>query len=219
MARRRILLIHATPVAVEPVHQAFIELWPEAEPFDLLDATLSVDRAAAEALTGDLTERLCLLAAYAEQRAGAEAVLFTCSAFGPAIEEAARRTRIPVLKPNQAMFEAALQQGGRVGLLATFEPSISSMAAEFEEMRQAAAAETDLVTRVVPDAMTRLRAGDAEAHNRLVAEAAGALADCDSVMLAQFSTSRARAATEAQLGRPVLTAPHAAVAALRSRLG
>src|SRR3546814_3383825 len=135
MIARRIALIHATPVAMRPVHDAFAACWPEAEPVDLLESSLSSDRAAAGSLTEELTERLCDLADYAERRIGAAGILFTCSAFGPAIEQCARRASIPVLKPNEAMFEAALVEGGRLGLLATFAPSIPSTAAEFEEMQ------------------------------------------------------------------------------------
>lgn len=204
---------------MQPVHDAFAESWPEAEPVDLLESSLSPDRAAVEDLTEDLRERLCELASYAERRAGAAGILFTCSAFGPAIEEAARRTEIPVLKPNEAMFEAGLALGGRLGLLATFAPSLASMTAEFEEMRAAGGSDAELVTHVVPEAMVRLRAGDSGAHNRLLAEGAKELADCDAILLAHFSTSRALPAVEAAMRRPVLTAPHAAVSALRQRLG
>lgn len=218
MVARRIVLIHATPVAMQPVHDAFAEAWPEAEPVDLLEASLSPDRAAVDHLTEELTERLCDLGSYAEHRAGAAGILFTCSAFGSAIEEVAGRTRIPVLKPNEAMFEAALAYGGQVGLLATFAPSIESMSEEFAAMRTARGSKADLVSHVVPEAMEKLRSGDTEAHNRLVAEGAKSLSGCNAVMLAHFSTSRARKATESVLDWPVLTAPHAAVAALRKKI-
>lgn len=218
MTGPRICLIHATPVAMQPVHDAFAEAWPAAEPVDLLESALSPDRAADDDLTEAMTGRIRELAAYAERRVGAAGILFTCSAFGPAIEAAARDAAVPVLKPNEAMFEAALAAGGRLGLLATFAPSLPSMAAEFEEMRIAAGSDAELVSHVVPDAMARLRAGDADGHNRLLAEGAAVLAACSAVMLAHFSTSRALPAVSEALGRPVLTAPHAAVAALRRRL-
>jgi hypothetical protein len=63
-----------------------------------------------------------------------------------------------------------------------------------------------------------LRGGDAARHNALLADAAPQLAQCDAVMLAQFSTSRAEKAVAAQLSIPVLTRPKAAVRKLRSAL-
>ncbi len=210
MTGPRIVLIHATPVAMEPVARAFAGGWPEAETVNLLDDSLSPDRAGEAALTPALTRRLVDLARYA-QSIGAAGILFTCSAFGPAIEAAARAVTVPVLKPNQAMFAAALSLGRHLGLLATFAPSVPSMAEEFEAM----AADARLDTHVVPEAMTALRGGDVEAHNRLLAEAAPALAACDAVMLAHFSTARALQAVRASLHCPVLTSPDSAVAHLR----
>jgi hypothetical protein len=42
---RRVALIHATPVAVNPVMEAFLRLWPEAEPYNLLEDSLEMSRA------------------------------------------------------------------------------------------------------------------------------------------------------------------------------
>src|SRR6516165_156584 len=103
----RIALIHATPLAVEPINAAFRIGWPDAEPMNVLDDSLSRDRARTPDLTPEMIGRFVRLARYAVDY-GAHGVLFTCSAFGPAIEEAARAVPIPVLKPNEAMFEAAL---------------------------------------------------------------------------------------------------------------
>jgi hypothetical protein len=103
-----------------------------------------------------------------------------------------------------------------VGMLATFGPSVASMEEEFRAA--AAGRDATLETVLVEDAMAALRRGEAEAHNRLLAEAAHRLAGCDAVMLAHFSTSRARGAVGTVLACPVLTAPGAAVLALKSRL-
>ena len=92
------------------------------------------------------------------------------------------------------------------------------MAREFEEMAAAAGSTAKLETACTPDAMTALRDGDAETHNRLVAEAVGQLGDTDALLLAQFSTAQAQAAAAARYAKPILTSPGSAVRKLRSLL-
>jgi Asp/Glu/hydantoin racemase len=213
----RIALIHAVTVAMAPVHDAFRQLWPEAACVDILDTSLSRDRERDGRLTEAMTGRFLLLAKYAEDN-GAAGILFTCSAFGEAIDAAAARARVPVLKPNQAMFEAALAAGQRLGMLATFEPSVAGMEAEFRDIAGAAGSSASLDSDCVAGAMAALQAGDGATHDRLVAEAAPRFADRDAVLLAHFSTSRAAEAVRSVINRPVLTAPGAAVAKLKQQL-
>jgi len=208
-ARPRIALIHATPVAIEPVVAAFAQGWPEAELANLLDDSLSTDRAQQKDLAPEMFPRFERLARYAVDN-GARGVLFTCSAFGPAIEAAAKALSVPVLKPNEAMFDAALERGRRIGMVATFGPAMQSMEAEFID-----SSGRELQAILADGAMDALRAGDAETHNRLVAEAAARLRGVDAIMLAHFSTARALNAVKARVSVPVLTAPDAAVARLR----
>ncbi len=217
----RVVLLHGTPVAVEPIQRAFATRWPEAEAVDLLDASLSVDRARDHELTPRMFERFVELGGYA-QRLGAEAILVTCSAFGPAIERMARELPVPVLKPNEAMFREAIGRGKRIGMLATFAPSVLTMTEEFEQFVGEAGGEVGakatLETIVVEGAMDALRKGDADRHNALIAARAPELAHCDAIMLAHFSTSRALAAVTAAVKTPVLTAPDAAVDRIRAAI-
>ncbi len=214
----RIALIHAVSVAMRPIHEAFERLWPEAQLTNLLEDSLSPDRAAERQLTPAMTARIEALAHYVAGT-GAQGILYTCSAFGPAIEKAAHDLApLPVLKPNDAMFAEALRAGDRIGMVATFAPACATMEEEFAEAAiNIGCTAARLETVLAAGAMTALRAGDEAAHDRLVAEAAGRLAHCDAVMLAHFSTSRALPLAEARLAgaAPVLTAPGAAVRALR----
>ena len=218
MSMPRICLIHAVRVAIDPVAEAFGRLWPEAALMNLLDDALSVDRQRDGMLTPAMTRRFETLGEYAVTT-GVDGILFTCSAFGPAIESVQRRLApLPVLKPNQGMFEEAFGAGKRLGLLASFEPSIAPMVEEFNAMAKSHGSPATLLAACAPEAMPALNRGDGAAHDAMLADAALALRDCDAIMLAQFSTARARSAVEQATGKPVLTSPDAAVRAMKASL-
>ena len=161
----RIALIHATPVAMAPIHAAMAEGWPEARPFDLLESALSQDAQNSDTGPKEFDDRFLYLSRYARE-VGAEGILFTCSAFGPSLDNAARALApLPMLKPNEAMFEAALGMGKNIAMVATFEPAVAVMEAEFRQMSGHAAQLTTVVARGAIDA---LRAGDGETHDQLV---------------------------------------------------
>ncbi len=210
----RIVLLHATPVAIEPVKHAFEAEWPEADLLNLLDDGLSPDRAREPILSQVMIDRFVSLGQYAHST-GAAGILVTCSAFGPAIESLAETLPVPVLKPNEAMFHAAVANGNRIGMIATFGPSVGTMEAEFAEYVTQVQSDASLTTILVEPAMTALRAGDVESHNRLIAERAPELEGCDTIMLAQFSTSRAADLVQQKMQAPVLSAPVAAVLRMR----
>lgn len=211
----RVCLIHAVAVAMQPIDDAFVQLWPAVVRVNLLDDSLSVDRARQTELSSAIHKRIGDLADYALS-GGADAILFTCSAFGPAIDAVAARAAVPVLKPNDAMFEAALAHGRDIGMVATFEPSVASMAVEFRDLADRRGSTAQLRAVCVGEAMTALKAGDAARHHALVAEAAWSLRACDAIMLAQFSTARAAPTVATRLKAPVLTSPGAAVLKLKS---
>ncbi len=230
----RIALIHATALAIDPVVTAFRTLWPAATLMNLLDDSLSVDRAAAGTLTDAMVRRFIELARYAKA-SGAQGILFTCSAFGPAIEAAGDAVGIPTLKPNEAMFSEALARaslvagrafpaGGslaargdlvprdtaraaRIGLVATFRASIDSMSTELEAMATAQGVDIEIVPAFVPDAMDALARGDAATHHQAVAASVQALAHCDVITLAQFSMAAAQGLAQATLARTAPNAP------------
>lgn len=206
----RIALIHATAVAVDPITAAFSELWPDAEVANILEDSLSVDRAKSVDLSPEMMVRIAALGRYATGT-GCDGVLYTCSAFGPAIEAFADDASVPVMKPNEAMFEAALAIGNRTGMIYTFEASRDSMEQEFREAAETLNPAATIISVVAPGAMDVLRTGDADTHNRLVADAALELGEVDAIILAQFSTSRAADAVRSRTDIPVLTSPDAAV--------
>ena len=98
---------------------------------NLLDDSLSADLSRSGGLDRRMTARFLALGHYAAST-GADAILFTCSAFGPCIEAVTRDLApMPVLKPNEAMIEEAVALGRRIGLLASFPLTLATMPPEF----------------------------------------------------------------------------------------
>ena len=135
----RITLVHALKHSIVPIEASFARLWPDARLMNLLDDSLSADLARDGGLTDAMTERFLRLGRYAAGT-GSDAILFTCSAFGPCIEAVARaHAPMPVLKPNEAMIEQAVAKGRKIGLLSTFPADIGVDAAGISVFHRARA--------------------------------------------------------------------------------
>lgn len=210
----RIALIHALAHSVAPINDALARDLPQAMRMNLLDDSLSTDLAASDnGLDAAMHTRFARLGQYAVD-CGSDAILFTCSAFGSCIEAVAQaHPTLPVLKPNQAMIAQAASLGCRIGLIASFAPTLQSMPAEFP-------AGAKLATELVADALVALNAGDTARHDALVVAAAERLSNqgCAVIALAQFSMARTRKMVAERTGLPVLTTVDSAVIELRRRL-
>ncbi|SDV49723.1 aspartate/glutamate racemase family protein [Chitinasiproducens palmae] len=215
----RVMLIHALPESPAPAHAAFAAHWPAARVFNLMDDSLAVDRQAAGALAPAITDRIVALARYAAASGGdadpTGGILFTCSAFGAAIDAAKRAVAIPVLRPNEAAFEAALARGDRLAVMVSFEPSLAGLLDELGSMADTRGRRVSVQGHCVAGALAALQAGDGAKHDRLVAAAVAELREVDAVILGQFSLARAREASAALSGVPILTTPESAVRRLR----
>jgi Asp/Glu/hydantoin racemase len=207
----RIALIHALKHSIVPIESSFARLWPDATLMNLVDDSLSADLARDGRLTAAMGERFLTLGRYAVST-GADAILFTCSAFGPCIEAVAReQAPKPVLKPSEAMIEQAAARGHRIGLLSTFAPTLASMPAEFPST-------LEIVPKLAQGALAALDRGDRAEHDRLVAQASRDLRDCDLIALAQYSMAPAASLVAQASGLPVLTGPDSAVLKLKRLL-
>lgn len=213
----RIGLVHARQVAMAPIDEAFQELWPNTTRVNLFDDALPSDLEREGGLTERLRMRIRMLAEYCII-SGANAVLFTCSAFGSAIEEVAATAAVPVLKPNEAMFEQAFAYGKKIGMLATFPTAAASMEAEFYAEARIKGVNATLETCCIPEALEAAKLGNYLLHNRLLAEKASYFRDFDVLMLAHFSMAPALAEIQKCLPVQVLTSPRAAVEKLKSTL-
>ena len=205
----RIFLIHALRLSIQPSEAAFKAAWPEASLINVLDDSLSRDRALGGASAQSLVQRFLSLGRYARM-SRADAVFFTCSAFDEEIDAVARDLfPLSVIKPYTAMFAQALAIPGRVAVLVTFRPTIEQIKAALP-----AGLEADII--YCPNALAALETGDGADHDNAITKTARGLTGYGGIVLAQFSMARAAAAVVRATGLPVLTAPHCAVEALRA---
>ncbi len=215
----RVALIHATELAVEPINQAFAELYPEAELSNILDDSLLADLVANDGqVSPPLLERLASLVRYG-QYAGADAVLLTCSSFGPAAADFQENVDVPFFRADDALIDASLARGDHIGVVAT----VASAEATAREALLAAARiqgrTITISTELCSDAFNALKNGDSERADQLVAEAASTLAEtCDVVALAQYSMTGAVAKLPGSVAGKVLSSPHQGVSLLKSLL-
>lgn len=215
---KRISLIHATPFAMEPIHTAFKTTWPEAELVNVLDDSLSKDRNQNSEQEDYFNERIKSLCDYAKL-IKSDGIIYTCSAFGKAIETASEALVMPVLKPNEAMFEAAMDLGEKVGMVATFKPAVEGMEQEFEETKRRLGKEhITLKIWVAEDGRHALDKGDVKTHDEIILKAIEEMPECDVYMLAHFSTSTAYKLIKSKTNKKILTSPESAVEKLKKIL-
>lgn len=218
----RIALIHALRDSMVPIWDAFSTGWPEAQTFNVLDDSLSADLAAEGELTDAIVNRFITLGRYARDTSAngktTDAILFTCSAFGPAINAVKNDLDIPVFTPNEAAFGEALSIDCGIGLIVSFPPSEHALSAELSDAAAAGGISLNLTSSVANGALAALQSGDGPRHDEIIAETAETMSDVGCIVLGQFSMARAAHEVRQRSKTPVITTPAAAVARLRAML-
>ena len=224
--RPRIMLISALAQSPGPAIAAMREEWPEASAYNLIDDSLASDFATIGEISPAIHERFLALGRYAaassDGRSATRGILFTCSAFRPAIERVKADLSIPVITPNEGAFDEALAlcrdapDGGRIGLLLTFQGSVVPLEGEIHAMADAIGQRRPtIVPAVAHGALEALQAGDGARHDDLSALAAEQLPPVDVVVIGQFSMARAAPLVMQRRRETVLTTPHMAARKMR----
>ncbi len=212
-----IVLFSVHKDAMDAAVRAFATDWPGARISNLLDDGLFAWVRETGGVVPEMYEVFRGLTRHMVGR-GADGILFTCSAFREVIDACIAEFPLPILKPNDAMIEQALAAGSRIAVMATVGPTIPSISAEILEMAAARGQQVQLKPYVVDGAFDALAGGDAAKHDALVAARAREIRDCDVIVLAQFTLSRAVPAVAAVSSIPIFNSPGAAVAKLRVML-
>lgn len=123
--------------------------------------------------------------------AGADYILVTCSSIGAAVEAAAKKTTVPVLRVDQPMADLAVNTGKRIGVIATLKTTLQPTADLVERRAKLVNKQIELKATVCDGAFDALMAGDPGRHDRIVSDALKQLSQqVDVILLAQASMAR-----------------------------
>jgi len=208
---RTVGLIHAVIPAIAPLRSTFASDLPDVRVLNLLDEALLKDAERLGRITPGLVRRMTGLVALHEA-SGAEAVLFTCNAYSPFVDQVRAQSNVPVLPIDEAMIEQALATGRRIGVLATVAAGLEQQRQSLERAAAAAGRTIEIVAILRADAFAALNGGDAESHDRILLEELAKLApQVDVVLLAQASMAGLADQVPAETPVPVLSSPRLAV--------
>jgi Asp/Glu/hydantoin racemase len=216
MGKRKVAFIHTSPAAVGPLMQFYTEAAPEMEITNLLDDGLlrllaSKDLDTAQARLTDMIK-------VAAETYGAEAAMVTCSSVSKEmVESISGGFELPVLKIDYPMARRAVRGGGRVGVAATFPPTLGPTRRLLSGAAEEAGVEVEIVEEVAAGAYDSLLAGDAERHDELLLASVSRLESrgASVIVLAQVSMARILPKVAGRVGVPVLSSLHTSLDAIR----
>jgi Asp/Glu/hydantoin racemase len=151
---------------------------------------------------------------------GADAVMVTCSSIGPGIAIGQQLFDFPVIRVDEAMAEAAVGMGKKIGVMATLRTTLEPTIALLKEKATAAGREIEIVSSLCAGAFDAVLNGDTATHDRILTEALlNDMQGLDLVVLAQASMARVmKTLPEGMLKVPVLDSPELAVRQARDVL-
>jgi Asp/Glu/hydantoin racemase len=213
---RRLALIHTVGSLVPVFADLARELLPDSETTNVVDEALLEEAIAAGEVPEGTAARLEGHVRTALD-SGADLVLVTCSSMGGVVDELRARHDWPLVRIDEAMVDAALAAGSRIGVIATLGSTLRPTA----NLVRRRARETgigpgdgngpvEVVTRLVDGAFAALKAGDTETHDAAVRTALRDLVPrVDAIVLAQASMARVAGQLDASetAGTPILASP------------
>jgi Asp/Glu/hydantoin racemase len=212
-------LIHTSPTLTPMFGKLCARFLPETTIFHMVDESLITDTIREGQLRRVTMRRLLALIESAEM-AGADAVMVTCSSLGPGVALGQQLFDIPVIRIDEAMAEAAVRMGRRIGVMATLRTTLEPTIALLREKAAEAGIDIEIVDSLCDGAFDAVLAGNTAVHDRILSEALKSeMKGVDVVILAQASMARVvTAMPDGTLSMPVLSSPELAVKSARAIL-
>ena len=210
-----LVMVHTVAALADLFDELRAEIDPDVPVRHVVQAALLTDAIDAGQLTDEIRART--RDALLEATDGACVVLCTCSTVGPGADDAAAEAQVPILRVDRPMAEAAVEAGRRITVAATLATTIGPTAELVADAARRAGKEVEIGSVVFAGARARLVAGDAEGHERIIAECLQeAASSADAIVLAQASMTPALSRCAA-IAIPLLTSPRSGLEAAIAR--
>lgn len=184
-------IIHAAVFTSQTVQKYIDEIIPEVEVLHCGDDSVQRDnlRAPVGVIPKHNYYKFITFAKFL-QDAGADLIMLGCSTFNSAVDVARPVIDVPLLQIDRPMMELAVQQGNRIGLLATLPSTVPASERLLREVAADFGKDITIETVLCSEAFKVLRAGDTNKHNEMLLEALDDLSKkVDAICMAQVSMS------------------------------
>lgn len=191
LSSRTLAIIHAAVFTSNTVQPFIKEIIPEVQVIHFGDDSVQRDNLAAE--VGTIPKhnflKFTMYARFMEE-AGADIIMLGCSTFNKAVEHAQPMINTPMLQIDRPMMELAVQDGRKIGLLATLPSTVPSSERLMKLVAEEAGKDIQIKTVLCSEAFKELRNGNTERHNEMLLEEINSLSkEVDAICMAQVSMS------------------------------
>ena len=184
-------IIHAALISSKSVQPFIDEIIPEVTVVHHVDDTIQNSNFACEPGTIP-KENYFKFASYAYylEKAGVDMIMLACSTFNRAVEFARPMINIPLLQIDRPMMDLAVQQGKKIGLLATLPSTVPSSERLLKLAAEEAGKKIEINTVLCSEAFEEIKKGNVSRHNELLLSEIEHLSKkVDIIVMAQVSMS------------------------------
>jgi len=218
MAKHKIAAIYTGAALVKPLSDLMKDVIPDYEVMNILDDSMIAEIIAAGGMTKEVKRRLYGYYDIA-CTSGAELILNTCSSIGDAVYGAREFMPVPIIRIDEAMTRKAIEMADSIAVLATLSTTLDPTIRLIERCAEEVGKRVKTVSALAEGAFPAITAGDAETHDRLVADTAKSVAEtCDVILLAQGSMARMEKPLRDLTGKTVFSSPRLGVEMVKETL-
>ena len=189
LSGRKLGIIHAALITTRAVQKYIDEIIPEVEVVHWVDDTIqNTNFACAPGTIPKKNYAKFVQGALSQQEYGVDLILLACSTFNRAVEFARPMIDTPLLQIDRPMMDLAVQDGRRVGLLATVPTTVPASERLLRLAATEAGKEIEVKLRLCSEAFQVLKAGNPDKHNEMLLHEIDQLSgQVDAIVMAQVS--------------------------------